>query len=255
MLPPLPTPILGEINAITITSPDLDQSLAFYQRLGFKEIFRESFPFPWIQVTDEALLIMFRLDKDPYFALTYYSTDAASVALSLEAKGIVFTYKPKPTDPLQRYVLKSPDELTISIITIPYGFRLPTGKTMLTMKPDEYGRPETYTNQTAGMYGELAHPVKDLEVSIAFWEKLGFIALSKMARPHPWAILSDGLSILGLHQTTQFSYPAITYFAADMKNKIEALKQNGLGNFVEQGPGNICITTPEQQHINLYSMG
>ena len=255
MLPPLPTPILGEINAITITSPDLDQSLAFYQRLGFKEIFRESFPFPWIQVTDEALLIMFRQDKDPYFALTYYSTDAASVALSLEAKGIEFTYKPKPTDPLQRYVLKSPDELTISIITIPYGFRLPTGKTMLTMKPDEYGRPETYTNQTAGMYGELAHPVKDLEVSIAFWEKLGFIALSKMARPHPWAILSDGLSILGLHQTTQFSYPAITYFAADMKNKIEALKQNGLGNFVEQGPGNICITTPEQQHINLYNMG
>jgi predicted lactoylglutathione lyase len=105
------------------------------------------------------------------------------------------------------------------------------------------------------MYGELAHPVKDLGVSIAFWEKMGFIALSKMSSPHPWAILSDGLSILGLHQTTQFSYPAITYFAADMKTKIQALKQNGLENFVEQGAGNICITTPEQQHINLYSMG
>jgi hypothetical protein len=33
-----------------------------------------------------------------------------------------------------------------------------------------------------------------------------------MTQPYPWAILSDGLMLIGLHQTKNFSYPAVTYF-------------------------------------------
>ena len=60
----LPIPILGEVTAITVTTPDPEKSLAFYRQLGFKEVMRMDFPFPWIQVSDGALLMMLRKSKD-----------------------------------------------------------------------------------------------------------------------------------------------------------------------------------------------
>ena len=252
----LPKPQLGEISALTIATPDLEASLRYYQKLGFKEIFRMDFPFPWIQITDEALLIMLRKSDDPYLALTYYSGEAEKIANELEKKGISFISKPKDSDMVKRFLFQSPDGLNISLVAIAEGFRRPGGTTMLTMNQADYFKPETYTNKTAGMFGELAHPVTNLDESIAFWEKLGFQVLSKFASPYPWAIISDGLSVVGLHQSKHFSYPAITFFASDMKDKIEALKSQGLENFKEMsGPSNIVLTTPEQQHVFLFKMG
>ena len=251
----LPTPQLGEISALTIASPDLEASLRFYQKLGFRELMRMDFPFPWIQITDDALLIMIRKAEDSYLALTYYVKEIDKIVADVESKGIRFISKPKDSDFVKRYLFQSPDGLNISLVQIADGFTRPSGKTMLTMDQSDYFNPEAYTNKTAGMFGELAHPVADVDRSILFWESLGFKLLSKFASPYPWAILSDGLSIVGLHQTTQYTYPAITFFASDMKEKIENLKQQGLENYKEQGTSNIVLTTPEQQHIFLFKMG
>jgi len=60
----------------------------------------------------------------------------------------------------------------------------------------------------------------------------------------------------GLHQTTIFSNPTITFFASDMKDKIEKLKKEGLNDFTEKGgQSNIIVITPEKQHINLFKSG
>lgn len=141
------------------------------------------------------------------------------------------------------------------MVTFVDGFSQPTGTTMLTMHPQDYSNPDKYVNKTCGMFGELAIPVNNLDISILFWEKLGFKSLSKKSSSYPWAILSDGLAIVGLHQTINFDSPTITYFASDMKNKIDKLKQSGLRNFFENGEGNIVLTTPEKQKINLFKLG
>ncbi|MDP4265351.1 MAG: VOC family protein [Bacteroidota bacterium] len=247
-------PILGDISAFTINSPDLEASLSFYQKLGFREVMRSDFPFPFIQVTDDAILIMLRKANEPYISLTYYVKDAGTIAAELEKKGIRFVSKPKANDFVQRYLFQSPDGMNISIVGVPDGFSKPMGKTMLTMDQADYFKPETYTNKTAGMFGEFAQPVADLEKSIEFWQKIGFTAISKFASPHPWAILSDGLSIVGLHQAKHFDSPTITFFASDMKTKIDAIKQPGLA-CKEMGSGNVVLTTPEQQKIFLFKMG
>jgi [ribosomal protein S5]-alanine N-acetyltransferase len=250
-----PTPLLGEITALTIATPDLEESLTFYRKLGFSEVMRADWPFPWIQVSDGVLLIMLRKDAKPYLALSYYVKNIDKVTADLAKKGVEFTQKPKKGDMLKRYLLKSPDGLNISLVSMVEGFKQPKGPGMLEMDPKNYVKPEKYVNKTIGLFGELAHPVADLEKSIAFWELLGFKAVSKFAAPYPWAIVSDGLSIVGLHQTRHFDHPAITYFAADMKGKISKLKKSGLKNFTEEGPSDIVLLTPEQQHINLFQMG
>jgi predicted lactoylglutathione lyase len=214
------------------------------------------FPFPWIQITDGALLMMLRKDPKPYIALTYYVKDIDKVVAEVAAAGVTFTQRPKDSDMIKRYLMQSPDGLNISLISMVDGFVQPPGPTMLSMPQTDYFKPEKYVNKVCGMYGEFAHPVKDLEQSILFWEKLGFKALTKYTAPHPWAILSDGLAIVGLHQTKHFTQPTITFFASDMKDRISKLKSEGLKDFIEtMGPSNITLTTPEKQKINLFSMG
>ncbi|MBV9987892.1 MAG: VOC family protein [Chitinophagaceae bacterium] len=253
----IPTPPPGHVSAITITTPDLERSFAFYRQLGFTELMRMDMPFAFIQITDGALLIMLRKDPVPYIALTYYVLDLTKRVTELEAAGIAFVETPKPGAFVRKYVLRSPDGMNISFVDNGMGgFTQPEGKSMLTMAPQDYSNPEKYTNKVCGMFGEFACPVKDLDVSIAFWEKLGFQVLSKMASPYPWAILSDGIAVVGLHQTEQFSAPRITFFAMDMKEKIAALKAGGLEELKEtENVSSVTITTPEKQSINLFKLG
>jgi predicted lactoylglutathione lyase len=246
---------LGDVNAITIASPDLEKSLKFYQQLGFREAYRADFPFPWIQVSDSALLIMLRQDKNPYISLTYYVKDMDKVLADLNESGISPRSMPTPDKMIQRFLISTAEGHNISLVTYVEGFAQPAGTTMLTMQPQDFSDPGKYANKICGMFGEFAFPVGNLDNSIAFWEKLGYRSLSKKASPYPWAILSDGLGIVGLHQTNTFSVPTITFFASDMKEKIENLKSKGMNDFTERGGSNIVLTTPEQQKINLFKLG
>jgi hypothetical protein len=47
-------------------------------------------------------------------------------------------------------------------------------------------------------------------------------------RPYPFSILSDGLTVIGVHQAEYFSEPHITYFGEDMPDRIAAFKRNGI---------------------------
>ena len=69
--------------------------------------------------------------------------------------------------------------------------------------------------------------------SISFWENLGFKVISKFSFPYQWAIITDGIAVVGLHQTKQFSLFTITYFANDMKEKIENLKLEGIMEYIK----------------------
>ncbi len=248
-------PFLGDIVAYTITTPDLDRSLHFYESVGFSEVMRAEWPFPWIQVSDGVVLIMLRKDSVPYMALTYYVKDINKVVKALEKDGIKFLQKPGPKDQLKRYVLQSPDGGLISLVNVTDGFRQPGGRGMMQLVPHEYNDPANYHNRAIGMFGEYAQPVADLGASVAFWKKLGFEVMSEFASPYPWAILSDGVCVIGLHQTDHFSKPALTYFAGDMADRVASLVAHGLVPISGQGAGNAVFTTPEGQLLFLYSLG
>jgi catechol 2,3-dioxygenase-like lactoylglutathione lyase family enzyme len=250
----VPKPKLGDVTAFTIATTDLDRSLAYYSKLGFSEVFRSDFPFPLVMISDGMIQIMLRKGEAPYLALTYYVKNMDELVKELESAGIVFAEKPKAGDPVRRHLIQTPDGLTISLVAFMEGFTQPPGPTMLQLSQEDYFNPEKYVNKACGLYGEFAQPVKDLDASIAFWEKLGFVVLSKTEGANPWSIISDGLSIVGLHQTTDFTQPTITYFAVGMKEKIEKLESEGLTDFKEvMGKGNVVLDTPEGQKINLFS--
>ena len=251
----LPSPSLGNINAITIATPDPERSLSFYEMLGFKEVLRADMPFPWIQVSDGQLLIMLRKDHNRVISLTYYVKDVEQKVEELETNGIEFVIRPAAEDFIKRYVMRSPDGFNITLVTLVENYMQAVHPVMLTMPQADMMNPEKYTNKTCGLFAEYAQPVKDLDASFVFWEKLGFNIISRMSAPYPWAIISDGLSVVGLHQTTDFSDPTITFFAADMQHKIAALKEKGITISKEKSSASVVIKTPEDQYINLFKMG
>jgi len=247
---------LGDVACVYVTSSNLDSSVAVYEQLGFSKNGANTFPVPWAQVSDGSLLIMMRKDEKPFMGLTYYVNDINAKITALEKDSIVFTQKPKPGDPVQRYFITSPDGFSIMLVPNIGGFKAATGKTLINMPPADFADPEKYPNKITGAFGEFCHPVKDLRASIAFWKKLGFSVKGDMKQPYPHAILYDGLMIIGLHQTTNFNYPAITYFGAKTESRINGLKEKGLGPFTEMaGKNNQVLITWEKQHVFLFALG
>ncbi|MBU6343161.1 MAG: VOC family protein, partial [Bacteroidetes bacterium] len=188
----IPTPTLSQVYAFTITSPDLETSSAFYQKLGFKELFRSDFPFPLILISDGSIQIMLRKDPTPYIALSYYVADIEKTVADLEQNGLTFTQKPAEKDLVKRAIFHTPDGATLSLVGFTEGIPQPAGATLLNTAPSDYANTAKYTNQSLGLFGEYAFSVADLGQSIQFWEKLGFAVLHKTDAPRTWAILSDG---------------------------------------------------------------
>jgi hypothetical protein len=247
---------LGEVACVYVTTPNLDSSLAVYEKLGFPKIASNDFPSPWAQAGDGSLLIMMRKDAIPYIGLAYYVADVEKVADQLEKDGIVFAQKPKEGDPIKRYYIKSPDGFNITIANNLGGFVPPTGTTLISMKPADFNSADKYPNKQCGVFGEFAQPVTDINVSLAFWKKLGFKTSAEMKEPYPHAILSDGLMIIGLHQTKHFSFPAVTYFGVNTDKRVQQLKDKGLQNFSEMsGKNNVVLKTWEGQHFFIFSLG
>jgi len=86
-----------------------------------------------------------------------------------------------------------------------------------------------------GDYVQISTTVSDLAVALAFYEKLGF----------------------GLHQTTDFAGPHITYFAGDMAERIEKLEADGITMTavppeVDGKVANAVFTAPGGQKIFLF---
>jgi len=247
---------LGEVASIYVTSPDLDSSIALYEKIGFPKISSNVMPTPWALLSDGSLLIMMRKDSVKYVGLTYYVTNIEEKAKQLEKNGIKFTQKPKEDDLIKRYYFKSPDGLNIMLPSHVGLFKQPTGVTMLEMNPIALQSESQYPNKQCGAFGEFCHPVADLNSSIEYWKKLGFEVKSQMSQPYPWAILSDGLMLIGLHQTNNFSYPAVTYFGVNTENRVNELKGKGVTGFTEmRGKNNVVLKTWEGLHFFLFSMG
>ncbi|MEO6405431.1 MAG: VOC family protein [Ferruginibacter sp.] len=247
---------LGDVATVYITTANMDSSLVVYSKLGFTRSSYSDAPFRWSLLSDGSLNIMLRQDDKPFIGLTYYATDPHKLAEQLEKEGVVFDKKPKEGDVMKRYFIKSPDGFTITLVNNAGSFKQPTGITLLTMKPADFSAADKYPNKQAGAFGEFAQPVTDLNASVEFWKKLGFKVMANIKEPYPHAILSDGLMLIGLHQTSHFTYPAVTYFGMNTAKRVQDLKDNGLQNFSEiMGKNNVALQTWEGQHFFLFSLG
>ncbi|MGD1844452.1 MAG: VOC family protein [Salibacteraceae bacterium] len=252
---------LGEASLITIGVNDLNASLQFYQQLGFRVLEKSQRPNPWAQITDGRVVLLLNRDKSSYISLTYFSKDARERAQRLQKEGIRFHYTSGPEKKLFQGIFVSPDNLAVNMMNLdPSKMFKPNQPTLRDIPVEQLKKPEAYPNTRLGAFGEFSHPVKTLLRSIDFWSQMGFKPLSINEEPYPWAIISDGINLLGLHQSKDFDFPAITYFAPDMARRIDWIRKEELSEIFafrsEEGSKarNAVLKTPEKQHLFLFSI-
>ena len=251
---------LGSASQIVIGTEDIEASALVYDRIGFRRIAEGNSPGPFIQYTDDSSLILVTQDGMKYMGLIYFSKDMLRTVDELMSRGVEF--QQQTNDAAGNFfhgIFTTPDGVMINLVNFDPGNMYQPDKKLINLGEEDFKDVSKYPNHLLGIFGEFSVPVKDLEKSLEYWHSLGFEVLSKNDQPYPWSIVSDGLNVLGLHQTTEFNVQAITYFAPDMQTRISALKKNGLeeniGNFNGTGGGdkNAVLTTMEDQHFFLFS--
>ena len=69
--------------------------------------------------------------------------------------------------------------------------------------------------------------VADLAASRGFFHTCGFREIASAQDPYPWAQLTDGQLVVGLHQDGHL-YRGLAYFGSDMAARAAALEASGL---------------------------
>ncbi len=251
---------LGTASQIAIGTEDLEASTLVYDRIGFRRIAEGQMPGPFIQYTDDSSLILVTQDGMKYMGLIYFSKDMLRTVDYLLSRGTVF--EQQTNDPSGNFfhgIFKTPDDVMINLVNFNPENMYQPGNKLIYMNEEDMKDSSKYPNQALGTFGEYSVPVKNLEASLQYWTTLGFEILSQNQQPYPWSIISDGMNVIGLHQTTEFNVQAITYFAPDMQKRINALKNAGLDDNINRFSGNgdadknAVLTTMEDQHFFLFS--
>lgn len=243
---------LGKSSQLTIGTSNLHDSLEFYLKLGFRRVTNGTKPYDWCKITDDSLLIFLNENGSHYLGFSYFTNDWGNLLKDIENFGIELVQ-----DLPNEKVFFTPQDLLITIVktnSIP-----PNGQrhTYTTLGEAPFQDKSLLPNPILGAFGELACPTQNLEADIAFYTKLGFEIAHKAEKPYPWCILSDGLNIIGLHQTSDFRENSITYFAPDVAEQVRAMEIVGINNISEfTGTGgnenNVCIPTSEDQTIFFF---
>jgi catechol 2,3-dioxygenase-like lactoylglutathione lyase family enzyme len=215
---------LGSVAQISMGVPDLSSSRDFYERLGFKLLGHGDAPWPWAQLTDGQNLVLLNQDGNRYIGLLYMSSETPTLVTELEGTGITFLMKAEHEGQLAQAIFMDENGLMVGLLDQDgSGMSLPNGQPLSKL----------------GKFGEFSVRVKDLPSSLACWSQLGFETLYQAVEPYPWAILGDGLVMLGFHQRTDeddrditmhfpLLGPTVTYFALDMADRIASLKAEGI---------------------------
>jgi hypothetical protein len=201
---------LGNYAHVSISVHDLKESSRFYEAIGFKTLFGNRDPQPWILMTDGCLNIHL---YESYFsspALHYFSATMDEKIRALYELGIRLEEQTSKDGTRKQHTFLDPSELSV----------------MLMHHDDsDMPKPNGNSHSALGDFGELSINADSLMFSTEFWRKLSFNSVYKSEHPYPWAILSDELFTLGIHQTTMFNAPALTYFATNVAERVEDLKK------------------------------
>lgn len=204
---------LGISAQFVIGSTVFSETKKFMDQLGFVKVDEGKSPSKenFALYTDGRANILVNESKEfDYSGIIYFTPNIEEVVERLENVGIPLTIQ-EDKNQIRSAFFMTKDKIPVNIVQADHD-----------LQPDPFGT----TKIDWGHFGEYAIKVGDLDESIEYWEKLGFETLF---RDEKWefAILSDGLIVLGLHAHDMGVKSALTYFHPEMKTVVSQLKKKG----------------------------
>ena len=220
--------MLGRFLEISLHTPDIQESLNFYESLGFVQAtVGETWTHPYAVVTDGRLFIGLHGRPCPPIALTYVQPDLAKHAARLHQLGIEFNSEHFDVESFNQASFADPHGLRINLLEA------------RTFSPPAI---ETHHQSTCGYFTELGVPVRDYQVGREFWESLGFVGMEPETDPLPrLALTSDYLNI-GLYRSRALRQPVLTFDDSDMPERLARLRERKF-QLIDEMPDSLDAST------------
>ncbi len=205
--------MIGRFHEISVHAPDLLDSLAFYERLGFSQVtVGEAWPYPYAVVADGRLAIGLHgreLAQSPLLA--FVLPDLLEHLGSLEQHGIEILERRLGSDVFNE----------ASFETTGQRIRLLEARTH---SPAPQSQRE---NSRLGWFEEYVLPVPDIKQAEQAWERIGFVPAEEGDEPYPHiGLTSDSLNV-ALIRTSLLKRPALMFAEEDMPMRIAGLVDAG----------------------------
>ncbi len=216
--------MIGRFHEVSVHAPDLLESLAFYERLGFTQLTTgEAFPYPYAVVADGRLAIGLHGRELPQSPLLAFVLPGLLDRLeALERRGVLVLERRLGNDVFNEASLEAAGQ----------ALRLLEARTH---SPAPLGPGET---SRLGWFEEFALPVGNLRDAEAAFERLGFVPAEEGDEPYPHiGMTSDSLNV-ALLAAGSLKRPALVFTDADMPARIARLRDSGV-EFARRPPAGL----------------
>jgi hypothetical protein len=205
--------MLSRFLEISLYAPEIRESLAFYESLGFVQApVGEVFKYPYAVVTDGRLFIGLHGHAIPAPALTFVMPKLMHGVEQLEQLGIEFEDFKLGNEVFNRVSFRDPSGQCVNVFEA------------RTFSPPHF---DTQPATTCGYFSEYGMPAREQGPMRVFWESFGFVAWDEQPEPFArTAITSDHLN-LSLYRSRAFRNPILTFEDSDMRERLSRLKERG----------------------------
>ena len=216
--------MIGRFHEVSVHAPDVLESIAFYEKLGFTQVTAgEAWPYPYAVLADGRLAIGLHgreLAQSPLIA--FVLPDLRDRIEALERQGIEVADRRLGEDVFNEASLEVAGQVV----------RLLEARTH---SPSPLGPGET---SQLGWFEEIALPAADFKLAEAAWERLGFVPAEEGEDPYPHVgLTSDSLNV-ALLRAGMLRRPALVFTDAEMPARIAKLAESGF-EFQRRPPGNL----------------
>lgn len=239
--PKIGNSILGAPTRLVLSCKDVVSSLTWWSRLGFLPAGAPGRPDSAITLTDGQMMITLTREILPTPVVVYSCPNIKQLKDSLDALGIKTTYDVKgPTFSEVRLV--SPNGVHLAV-------RPQTSEPFLPVSGD--------SNRLCGKLTELSIGTGFLKRERTFWEMLDFTVKREGREPYPYALMTDGIYTVGLHENRDIPTLSMTYFASNMADRLKNIRAAGIemsdAELTESAKqGSAVITSPDGQRVMLF---
>jgi hypothetical protein len=208
----------GRFLEISVHAPEILDSIAFYESLGFQQaVTNETWSHPYAVMTDGRLFIGLHQQAIHLSTagptLSFVQADLAQHAHSLRQLGIVFDREHLSSD--------SFNELS---------FHDPNGQHIKLLEARTFSQPnlDVSFSSSCGYFVEYGIPVREFSPARDFWEQLSFVAMEEETTPFSRISLTSNYLNIGLHRSRAIRQPLLVFEDPEMRERLTHLKERGI---------------------------